>query len=89
MRMDGGGKVVEGVAALLAASLDHGQHGFHKATAARTLCTEGELPPDHGVTQGAFPRIVGRLNTLETANYVTSRRCDCRANHPTYLTITF
>ena len=41
--MDGGGEVLEGVAALLAAGFDHGQHRFHEAAAAGALRAEGEL----------------------------------------------
>ena len=47
--MDGGGEIVEDVAALLAAGLDHRQHRFHEAAAAGALRAEGKLAPDHRV----------------------------------------
>ena len=66
MRTDGGGEVLKGVAALLAAGLDDRQHRFHEAAAAGTLRAEGELAPDHGVTQSTFARVIGRLDAFAT-----------------------
>ena len=52
--MDGGSKILEDVAALLTAGLDHSQHRFHETAAAGTLRAEGKLTPDDGATQCAF-----------------------------------
>ena len=62
--LDGGGEVVEGTAALLAAGFDDGQHRFQETAAAGALRSEGELAPDDGVTQRAFARVVRRLDTF-------------------------
>jgi len=64
--MDSGGEVLEGVAALLAAGLDHRQHRFHEAAAGGALRAERELAPDDGVTQRAFARIVRRFYAFAT-----------------------
>ena len=52
----------EGVAALLAAGLDHRQHCLDKAAAGRTLRAERQLPPNHRMTQRSLARIVGWLD---------------------------
>ena len=50
----------KGVAALLAAGFDYRQHD--KPTVASALRAEGELPPDHRMTQRALARVVRRLD---------------------------
>ena len=62
--MDGGGEVLEGAAALLAAGLDDRKHRLHEAAAAGALRAERELPPDDGMTQRAFARVVRRLDAF-------------------------
>ena len=64
--MDGGGQVLEGAAALLAADFDYGQHRFHEAAAPVALGAEAKLAPDDGVTQRTLARIVGRFDTFAT-----------------------
>ncbi len=64
--MDGGGKILEGVATLLATGLDHREHRLHETTAAGTLSAEGELAPDDGVAQHAFANVVRRFHTFTT-----------------------
>ncbi len=48
----------ECVAVLRSTGLDHRKHGLDEAAARSTLGAEGQLAPDHRVTQGAFTRIV-------------------------------
>ena len=64
MSFDGVGEVGEGVAALLAAGFDDGQHRLDEAAAGGALRAEGELPPDHGVTQGPLAGVVGRFDAF-------------------------
>ena len=62
MGFDGGGEEPEGVAAPLAASLDHRQHGLDEAAAGGALRPRRELPPNHRVTQGTLARVVRRFH---------------------------
>ena len=56
------GDEVEGIARLLAAGFNDGQHAFSEATAADALRAEREFSPDHCVTQRSLTGIVGRLD---------------------------
>ena len=49
----------EDVALLLPAGFDHAQQGLHEAAARSTLGAEGQLSPDHRVTQGPLAGVVG------------------------------
>ena len=64
MGFDGGGEIVEGVAMLLTAGFYHREHGLHEAAAGGALGAEGELSPDHRVTQRSLTRVVGRFNAF-------------------------
>ena len=64
MSFNGGRDEGEGVATLLAASLDHRQHRLHKTAATRTLCPKRKLPPDHRMTQRSFASVVRWLDSF-------------------------
>jgi len=79
--MDGGGEIVEGAAALLAAGFDHGQHGLHETAAAGALRAEGKLAPDDGVTQRTLGCIVGRFDAFLRTNVQSQARCLYNSPH--------
>lgn len=64
MSFDGLGKVGVDASALLATSFDGSEQGFDEAAARGALRAEGELSPDHRVTQSAFARIVGGFDPV-------------------------
>lgn len=65
MCFDGGGEPGEGVARLATAGFDHRQQAFDEAASLCGLCAEGELSPNHRVTQGALGGVVGRLDACD------------------------
>src|SRR3990172_7153776 len=60
--LDSVGHEGECIATLLAAGFDDREHGLDKTTAGGALCAEGELSPDHGMTQRPLAGIVRRLD---------------------------
>ena len=56
------GQIVEDVAMLLPAGCDHGQHSLHEPAPVHTVSATADPTPDHGVSQGAFHRVVRRLD---------------------------
>jgi hypothetical protein len=60
---NGSGDNIQQVSLLLSAGLDHREHRFHEATASRTLSSEREFSPDHGVSQDLFCAIVSRADS--------------------------
>ncbi|MGQ9763255.1 MAG: hypothetical protein ACUVQH_15240 [Thermogutta sp.] len=51
---------------LLTARFDHREHGFHQVAVRSALRAEGQLPPDHRVSQRTLTRIVSALSQLKS-----------------------
>jgi hypothetical protein len=57
-------QIVEDMTVLLLKGGHDGHHGFHKARAVGTLGAKASFAPEHPGADGAFGRIIGRLDLL-------------------------
>src|SRR5829696_1250437 len=64
MRIDCLGQKGQEMSVVLGTTRADGQHAFNKAAAGRAARAKTALAPQHCWSQGAFRRVIGRLDTL-------------------------